>query len=81
MFTGLFGLCSRVEGWMGKVMEKRFDRDGVGRAEFMDSAARDMVRPWLWKLVRPEEPDFALAESLVGEATCSAGKCLASEAP
>lgn len=62
-------------------MEKRFDRDGVAAPGFIDSATSDTVLPWLWKLVRPEEPDFALVDGLVGEATCSAGNGLASDAP
>lgn len=64
-------------------MEKRLSRPGV--ALLLLSEAIDMVLPWLWKLVRPDEPaECWLAEGLAGEATWSAGRAgrgLASEAP
>jgi hypothetical protein len=60
-------------------MEKRFGREDVA---LLLTEAIDKVLPWLWKLVRPDEPaECWLAEGLGGPATQSAGEGLASEAP
>ena len=77
----LMGLVSLVAGCMGNVTEKRLVRAGVLLPEPIDSAAIDMVLPWLWKLARPDEPDLVLAAGLLGDEKCSVGNGLASDAP
>ena len=64
--VGLCGDGSRVAGWIGNCIEKRFGRPGV---LLLLTEAIDMVLPWLWKLVRPDDPaECWLADGLGGAA-------------
>lgn len=65
--VGLCGDCSRVVGCIGNCIEKRF---GLPVVVLLLTEAMDIVLPWLWKLVRPEDSvECWLIDGLGGEAT------------